>query len=291
MNIPMTNDRKPLELPPGSTLSEYRWSAEPVSGGGQTSTKVRTRLSPQRENSIQYLPAIALAEEPLASTADLQLLVLPTDEELPAELLNGLQSWTEQSSDPLERRCGLLQLQGCRIFWGPGRAALIAAPRRLEPARAALLEAIGYESRLRTLENWLESGWEQLQSDLEPAFEFSERQLRRRTDLRQRYQEVLGKRAELAQLTPRLHFPPIYPPTLASQIGERVRERTRLVERAEFASQQLEVYERVYEQAGQRRNEFLLQRSSNQLEWIIILLLLAQIVLVLVEMLGGQGVN
>jgi uncharacterized Rmd1/YagE family protein len=95
----------------------------------------------------------------------------------------------------------------------------------------------------------------------------------------------------LVQLIPRLHFPPTYPPTLASQIGERVRERTRLVERAEFASQQLEVYERVYEQAGQRRNEFLLARSSNQLEWIIILLLLAQIVLVLVEMLGGQGVS
>ena len=74
-------------------------------------------------------------------------------------------------------------------------------------------------------------------------------------------------------------------------LGERLRERTRLVERAEFASQQLEVYERVYEQAGQRRNDFLLQRSSNQLEWIIILLLLTQIVLVLVEMLGGQGVN
>jgi len=102
---------------------------------------------------------------------------------------------------------------------------------------------------------------------------------------------VLSRRADLVQLIPRLHFPPTYPPTLASQIGERVRERTRLVERAEFASQQLEVYERVYEQAGQRRNEFLLQRSSNQLEWIIILLLLAQIVLVLVEMLGGQGVN
>jgi uncharacterized Rmd1/YagE family protein len=95
----------------------------------------------------------------------------------------------------------------------------------------------------------------------------------------------------LVRLNPRLHFPPIYPPTLASQIGERIRERTRLVERAEFASQQLEVYERVYEQAGERRNEFLLQRSSNQLEWVIILLLVAQIILVLVEMLGGQGAN
>ena len=265
MNAPKTNERKPLELPPGSSLSAYDFSP----GVG---------LRMQHRAVVQFLSDAGA----IPQTASLALLESPVEQELDAGLLSGLQAWTEQGSDPLERRCGLLQLQGCRIFWGPGRAV---------PASPALVEAIGLETQLREIEAWIEQGWLQLQSDLNPAFEFDERQLRRRTDLRERYQSVIGKRAELVRLVPRLQFPPIYPPTLASQIGERVRERTRLVERAEFASQQLEVYERVYEQAGQRRNEFLLQRSSNQLEWIIILLLLAQIVLVLVEMLGGQGVN
>jgi len=274
MNVPMTNERKPIQLPADSHLSTYSW--QPADG---------FRL--QQRTGIQFLPdAGALHEGP-----DLVLVELPHEQDLHENVVSGLQAWTEQGSDPLERRCGLLQLQGCRIFWGPGRVILAAAPRRLDSARAALLEAIAHDSRLRKIEQWLEQGWEQLQSDLEPAFEFNERQLRQRSDLRKRYEEVIANRAELVRLNPRLHFPPIYPPTLASQIGERIRERTRLVERAEFASQQLEVYERVYEQAGERRNEFLLQRSSNQLEWVIILLLVAQIILVLVEMLGGQGAN
>lgn len=274
MNAPMTNERKPLELPPDSRLTVYALTA----GEGF--------------RSQQRAPVQLLADAGgVTQRADLALLELPLDRELEDSLLIGLQAWAEQGINPLERRCGLLQLQGCRVWWGPGRAVLAAAPQRLESASTALLEAIGLETQLRGLEAWLEQGWPQLQTDLAPAFEFDEQQLRRRTDLRERYQAVIGKRAELVRLMPRLQFPPIYPPTLASQIGERVRERTRLVERAEFASQQLEVYERVYEQAGQRRNEFLLQRSSNQLEWIIILLLVAQIVLVLVELLSGQGAS
>lgn len=274
MNVPVTNERKPFELPEESGLTRYTFT--PAAG-----------FFPRQRDVVQFLPEGGEVEV----RSELLLLELPADDELPEGLVSALQAWTEQGSDRLERRCGLLQLQGCRIFWGPGRAALATAPRRLETARAALLEAIGLESQLRELEFWLEQGWPQLQADLTLAYEFDERQLRQRTDLRGRYQAVLGKRAELVRLVPRLQFPPIYPPTLASQIGERVRERTRLVERAEFAGQQLEVYERVYEQAGQRRSDFLLQRSSNQLEWIIILLLLAQIVLVLVELLGRQGGN
>ncbi len=297
MNAPAMNDRLNSELPSGSTLSEYAWmlSAEP-----NAVRNTRQPVEPRAKAQSKGLPPqlqrqVALHTLPSAGNATpegaLQLIELPTDDELSDMLLGKLQGWTEQESDPVERRTGLLQLQGCRIFWGEGRAVLIASPRRMEAARAALLEATTCEVRLRAIEHWLEQGWEQLQAYLEPAFEFNERQLRRRTDLKRRYQEVLAQRAELVKLTPRLHFPPVYPPTLASQIGERVRDRRRLVERAEFASDQLEVYEEVYEQAGQRRNDYLLQRSSNQLEWIIILLLLTQVVLTLVDYLGSSGAN
>ncbi len=296
MNAPTMNDRISSELPSGSTLAEYTWStlAERQATPAPRQPSERPTGAPPQEVRPQLQRQVSLHTLPSAGTSaagPLQLIEIPAEEELPDSLLGKLQGWTEQESDPLERRTGFLQLQGCRILWGEGRAVLIAEPRRLEAARAALLEATTCEIRLRAIESWLDQGWSQLQADLEPAFEFNERQLRRRTDLRKRYQEVLAMRAELARLTPRLHFPPIYPPTLASQIGERVRDRRRLVERAEFASDQLEVYEEVYEQAGQRRNDYLLQRSSNQLEWIIILLLLTQIIMTLVDTLGSAGAN
>ena len=288
MNVQMKTDRKRLELPPGSKLTAYQFRKAASDQEPPVVSKFAiAQLALRGQVSLQFLPE----EDETSEPSDVSLLEVPCEEGVSDELASKLQAWAEFGLDPLAPRCGMLQLQGCRIFWGPSRIALVAGVRRLESAAAAILEAFWLESQLRELEHWLKQGWTQWQNDLEPAFEFSERQLRQRPELRQRYQAVLSRRAELVQLIPRLHFPPTYPPTLASQIGERVRERTRLVERAEFASQQLEVYERVYEQAGQRRNEFLLARSSNQLEWIIILLLLAQIVLVLVEMLGGQGVS
>ena len=80
-----------------------------------------------------------------------------------------------------------------------------------------------------------------------------------------------------------------HPATLASQIGERLRERARLTERMEAALGQLEVVEKVYEMCAQRTSDFMLSRSHTILEWIIIILLGAETLLLLADLMATLG--
>jgi hypothetical protein len=52
-----------------------------------------------------------------------------------------------------------------------------------------------------------------------------------------------------------------------------------MMHRHEFLGEQLEVFERVYEMCGQRSSDFKLARTGHMLEWTIILLLVAQLLL------------
>jgi uncharacterized Rmd1/YagE family protein len=81
----------------------------------------------------------------------------------------------------------------------------------------------------------------------------------------------------------------VYPPTLASQVGERLRERLRLQERLEASGGRLEAQERVFELCSQRLTEFSLARRGHTLEWIIIVFLAAQTVLWLLDLLGSAS--
>ena len=90
-------------------------------------------------------------------------------------------------------------------------------------------------------------------------------------------------------MNPFVLSPHVHPPTLASQIAERLRERTRMHARLEILGEQLEVFENVYESCGQRASDFMLNRSSLKLEWIIIILLLTQIVIIVFEIMMAMG--
>jgi len=50
---------------------------------------------------------------------------------------------------------------------------------------------------------------------------------------------------------------------------------------------QLDLFERVYELCGHRASEFTLSRKSLTLEWVIIVLLGAQTILVIIDMLAN----
>jgi len=81
----------------------------------------------------------------------------------------------------------------------------------------------------------------------------------------------------------------LHPPTLASQLGERLRERTRLLERQEFASQRADLAERVAEACGQRALEAGIARRHTALEWTIVVLLVVQTALLVVELLAQRA--
>jgi hypothetical protein len=182
-----------------------------------------------------------------------------------------------------------MTFQGAQICWRRARCAILAQADRLEAIRKALIEVSFYEAELGDIERTLGANWPQWEADLPLAFEFEERSINKRKQLRQRFQQVLLSRAKLARIGPYVTCPHLHPPTLASQIGERLRERTRMVHRYEFLGEQIEVFERIYEMCGQRASDFMLTRSGNMLEWIIIVLLLTQVLFGGFELLTSMG--
>ncbi len=206
----------------------------------------------------------------------LQALTIPTNNHQDADLQLAARDWVAagalENKSPLE----MMTLQGSQVFWTVGRVAILAQGDRLEAVRLALIEAFWFESELCDIERTLGDAWPQMEADLPLAFAFNERALRKQPQLKKRFQQVLLIRARLARLGPHVHAPHLHPPTLASQVAERFRERSRMLHRHGFLEDQVDVFEKVYDSCGQRASDFVQSRTGHMLEWIIIILLLTQ---------------
>lgn len=216
------------------------------------------------------------AEAPLPGGATMALACLPA---LDGEWPDDLRAWIE--SDPIA--CGVpavwMSFQGTHVHWSSGRCAISAPTERIGAIRAAVLEATAHERALRSVEEAMAASWPALESDAVLAFEFDEASVGRRRELRERLHRTLVLRARLARIAPYLLAPLAHPPTLASQVGERLRERLRMPTRHEAAATQLEVFRDAYDMCGQRASDFMLARTGHRLEWVIIVLLAAQLLL------------
>ena len=62
-------------------------------------------------------------------------------------------------------------------------------------------------------------------------------------------------------------------------VNGALRERLRMPTRHEAAAVQLEVFRDAYDMCGQRASDFMLARTGHRLEWVIIVLLAAQLLL------------
>ena len=182
-------------------------------------------------------------------------------------------------------------LQGAHLHWYLPRVAVLATPERLESVRPAVLEMVFLENELRGIEAALADAWPAVEADAEVAFGLEERTLAQRDSLRQRYLQIVLLRSRLAKITPRLVIPQVYPPTLASQMQERLRERLHVATRLEALEVQLEMFERIYDQCSQRVSDFALSRKSYILEWVIVLLLLMQTAMHVIELLSAGKTN
>lgn len=217
----------------------------------------------------------------------LTLIVVPDDPHHGLSTVQQLQEWLDQSeSAAATQRSQLLALQGAQIVWHPKCVVVMVTPHRLTSVCQAVLEGYFFESELRSLETALEANWDNTLADSPLGFEFNTAGIPRREELSQRFQEVLHWRTRFARLTSFVIVPHVYPPTLASQIGERLRERLRMEERMELVGGKLEVQERVYELCSHRSSEFMLARTGHQLEWAIIILLGFQTLMWIADLLS-----
>jgi hypothetical protein len=226
--------------------------------------------------------------EHVAAESVLILSVPTTDLQDDVEMLQQVQRWVDASSQA-DPKSLMMTLQGTQIFWNHGRLAVLAAPDRLRTITTAMIEFAFYDAELREIERKLGDAWPDLEADMPLAFEFNDQSISRRKQLLQRFQQVLLMRGRLSRIAPHVHSPHVHPATLASQVAERMKERSRMIHRHEYLEEQIEVFERVYEMCGQRSSDFMLTRSGNTLEWIIIVLLGTQILLSGFEILTSLG--
>ncbi|MFM8251982.1 MAG: hypothetical protein ACKOBW_10345 [Planctomycetota bacterium] len=246
--------------------------------------------SQERTNSASHSPAIgpgfpegtrlATAHDAAQTTA---ILLIPHDGPHSDDLFLRARHWTEVTEGPAEIIVHTISLQHATILWQPRRAVIIASATQLEKLVVAVARFSIQELELQALECWIATNWQQLSSDSPLAFEIDSSTIARRTELSQQFQQSINWRARWGRLVPDAHQPPLYPPTLASQISERLRERTRLADRVDFVGTQLDLFDRVYDQCAQRVSEFVVAQRGHHLEWVIIILLSFQTVLLLLE--------
>jgi hypothetical protein len=240
------------------------------------------------------LPADTLFERmPVAGggTCDLAMVAVPTAEAAEhdiavAEALAAAGTWaaTAGAAPPL-----VLPLYGTCVVWSPGRCVAVAPPDRLPALRNAIVEFADLDAELRDIERRVAASLEHLDGDAPLAFMFDAQALPRRPELAARFSEVVSLRRRLAVLAPQATRPAPQPPTLAGQIGERLRERTRVGERLEHAVEQAELLERVYAGCGDRAAEFEVSRRHLALEWVLVVLLATEVLLITVDLLAASG--
>jgi hypothetical protein len=227
--------------------------------------------------------AVVLSGE--ATEADFHLLSIPRESIEQADLETRIRVWLlPDGREPAGTQHVILQ--GAEIHWCLPRVAIVAAPSRMDIVRAAVLEMAYVEGELQGVERALAVAWPGAEADAPMAFSFGEREVGKRDELMRRFQAVLMLRSRLAKITPRLLIPQVYPPTLASQVQERLRERLNVPYRVEALETQLEMFERIYDQCSQRSSEYMLTRKSLTLEWIIVLLLSVQVLFQVMEVLS-----
>ena len=220
-----------------------------------------------------------LASVPLAGTVD---------DETICDVATAVGTWVAAASPSGGPPAVMLPLHGCHVAWAPGRGGIVGPPERLGDLGAAVVEFAAREGDLRAIEEHVDRLLATLDADAPLAFECDDRGLVRRPELAARFRAAIDARRRLALLAPAVHPPPLHPPTLAAQVGERLRERSRLVERLDHVTDRAELAERVYEACGQRVSESGIARRQLALEWTIVILLVIQTVLLLVDLLASR---
>lgn len=221
------------------------------------------------------------------------LLLIPHTAGESPEVLAAARHWVAEAP-PIRSRSPidlpvLLRLYNVELCWSPERSAAIATEERFESVRSAVSDFTRLEAELASIEEGIEAAWPAYEADLPLAYGFTETTAELREGLQARYSKVMSLHGRLARLTRSITQPAPQPPTLAGQIGERLRERLRVHERDEAADGELDVLAGHYDACGQRSSDFMIARREQMLSWTIIVLLSIEVLLFTVELLASAS--
>jgi len=237
--------------------------------------------------------AAAIHRRVLASGVALDLLVVPTDrgagssDASMTDMTGLLRDWVSATAGAA--LAVVVPLYDCLVAWAPGRAAIVGPPEHLASLETAIIAFAAQDASLRDAERRGTAILDAIDADVAASTEPESWSREQQRGLTSRYHEAVTIGCRLSLLSSAIHAPPIHPPTLVTQLGERLRDRTRLVERHELATERAALAERVSEASRQRALELSVARQQIGLEWVIVVLLVVQTALLVVDMLASRG--
>lgn len=178
-----------------------------------------------------------------------------------------------------------VKYRGVELTWRPGHATLQCDPGQSDVLLPALVEFAHYECELRCIEAEVAAGWTELEQDKALAFEATAADLTRSAVTGERMDRAFGRRIRYARIEPHLYEPGAALSAAGQKLGAELREKARIESRLETVDAQLEVYEHIYEMSSQRLGEYRASREEHTLEWIIIVLLAAELLTLVAQML------
>lgn len=178
-----------------------------------------------------------------------------------------------------------IKVKNVEVQWRPGLAVIHAPPERAEPMLEALVEFAYFEGELRRLEGEIVDFWPEVEGTHPLAYEVKKNDPELFETVGQRMGSALERRSRYARIEPHLCWPPAHLPEAAQELGELLRDEARVEDRLEVVDGQLEVHENVFELSSQRISDYRLSREGYILEMIIIIVLVAESLLILGEIL------
>jgi hypothetical protein len=230
-----------------------------------------------------------VAAGPLSSVLDVVLLPAPTQPQGTPSATNSFAEWIAQRDD-LDAPPVSVKFRGVELMWCPSRVLLQCDSEQAESLLSAVVEFTHYEYELRRIEQEIADTWEELEQDKALSFEVTPADLERSRTVGARMNRVLQRRIRLARIEPHLYEPGAGLAAAGRKLSEELREKARTESRLETVDGQLEVFEGIYEMSGQRMGEYRAARQEHVLEWIIIVLLAAEMLLLLAQIVWKSGV-
>jgi len=234
-----------------------------------------------------------LSDAPVPNTLDVLVLPFPTkplstllsSKRNPTEGTEKPNEWFEAFVNESRTPSIVVKMRGAEVTWRPGRALLQCEAEQTASLLKAIIEFNYFENELRKIESEVASGWADLEVDKKLAYQVKPFDLERSEIVGQRMDQTLQRRIRHARIEPHLYTPNFQLSVAGQKLGEELREKANIEDRSETVDSQMEVFEHVYEMCSQRMGEFRDSRQGHTLEWVIIILLGSEVILLIADML------
>ena len=173
----------------------------------------------------------------------------------------------------------IISLNGEKLFWIPGKAILRNSGTMSTKFFQYLVAFSFYEAELRKLEKEIKESWSSVEKDIEFTYQVTPSSIQQSSHVNERTRQVTLQRMRCIRIKELLD-------RVSSSAGllEQLFERLDCERRLDSVEAQLEIYEDVYELANDRISEFKYFHVEAKLEIFIIFLLLAEVVVMILEL-------